>query len=48
MIAEVGRFDLLLYAIIAVCGVILSVSLKYRYYRNKKVKKTTSTKAPKE
>jgi len=48
VLAEFGRIDLLLYAIIAVCGVILSVSLKYRYYRKKKMKKTTSTKAPKE
>jgi len=48
MIAEVGRTDLLLYAIIAVFGVILSVNLKYRYHQNKKMKKTTSTNAPKE
>jgi len=48
MIAVVGRIDVILYTIIAVCGVILSVSLKCRYYRNKKMKNPTSTKARKE
>jgi len=41
MLAEVGRVDLFLYALTAVCGVILSLSLKRRH-RNKKTKKAVT------
>ena len=41
MLAEVSRVDLFLYALTAVCGVILSVSLKRRH-RNKKTKKAVT------
>ena len=41
MLAEVGRVDLFLYALTAVCGVILSLSLKRRH-RNKKTKKAVA------
>jgi hypothetical protein len=39
VLAEVSNIDLLMYAFVAVCGVFLSVSLKWRYYRNKKRRK---------
>ena len=39
VLAEVNNIDLLMYAGVAVCGVFLSVSLKWRYYKNKKQRK---------
>ena len=39
VLAEISNIDLLMYGVVAVCGVFLSVSLKWRYYKNKKLRK---------
>ena len=39
VLAEISNIDLLMYVVVAVCGVFLSVSLKWRYYKNKKQRK---------